>query len=57
MEEKDEKKAMGEAMCVAIGLRLAVWSGWPDSLADLGKGDEREKEATFWFRLKEKGSC
>ena len=53
---------MGKVVCVAVGLRLAVCSGWPDSLFDLGKGDERErgrreKEASFWFRLKERGSC
>ena len=34
-------------------------SGWPDSLADLGKGDERERErekkdGVVWFRLKER---
>ena len=42
VEEEDEREVVGEAKCVAVGLRLAVCSGWPNSLSICGRG-MREK--------------
>ena len=56
---RTREKERGERQVWIEREKLAVCSGWPDSLADLGKGDERERErekkdGVVWFRLKER---